>query len=776
GVGLDTWLRARHSRQAAYTEYGYLGLSEIRRLSEVSGEQGLFESLLVYENYPVAPRESGALQIVEMTGYEQTNYPLTVVVASDEQLHLRVEYSVSRFAGSTVRRLLSHLVTVLKGMSALGGEATWQNLRLLSQAEEAQLLGWSGEGGRYAGEASLPARFEAQVSRTPEQVALIYRETALSYRALNARSNRLAHALRCRYAKETGGALVADTLIGLYVERGLEMVTGMLAILKAGGAYVPLSPEYPAERVAWMLADTGARLVLTQGACRSQLEGVIAGMAQPPGLLVVDDEEAVSGYAEENPVRRSGGEDLAYVIYTSGTTGRPKGVMQNQRNVINIFIATEGEFKFDEKDIWVLYHSYSFDFSVWEIWGALLYGGCLIIPEKEVILDVYKFAELCRDKQVTILNQTPRAFYNFVDVVVSNGIRFPNLRKIIFGGDKLSLDRINPWWSIAQNNTVELVNMYGITEITIHATYKKLSPDENPFIANIGRPLRSAKAYVLDFNNPGKQVPVGIPGELYIGGLGLARGYLNQPVLTAERFLENSFATEQERACGLTRLYRTGDRVRWLPGGELEYLGRTDSQIKLRGFRVEPGEIESAIGSFEGVAQSVVILRDTGEACYLVAYVVPINKKGIVDISVLKTWLSHQLPEYMVPSVIIIIDEIPLTVNGKLDQKKLPEPMVNIDKRKEQIFDTLVEKEIRLIIEDITKLNDFDDDLDFFQLGIDSLNVVKMKTKIFYKFGLDISLKLIYENFTLSSLAMCVSSLMEKENTKVSGLVKKIRL
>ncbi len=741
GVGLDSWLRVQQSRQAEYTEYGYLGLSEIRRQSEVSGEQGLFESLLVYENYPVGPVEAGALQITGMAGNEQTNYPLTVVVASDEQLHLRVEYNESRFAGSTARRLLSHLVTVLKGMSALEGEASWQNLRLLSQAEEAQLLGWSGEGGRYAGEASLPARFEAQVRRTPERVALIYREAALSYRELNARSNRLAHALRRRYAEETGGELVADTLIGLYVERGLEMVTGILAILKVGGAYVPLSPEYPAERVAWMLADTGARLVLTQGACRSQLAEVIAGMAKPPGLLSVDDDEAVSGEGEENPVGISGGEDLAYVIYTSGTTGRPKGVMVSHNSLVNLIIAQTEHFELEKVNKTILYADYVFDASVFELFANLVNNVTVYICDQFERKDVDALCSLLIKSEADIIT-LPAAI---IPLIKAESLRF--LKTIIVAGEIPSVDKLNEF---SQGRRV--INAYGPTEVTVCTTFNEYKSGDTA--ANIGKPIKNLRCYVLDEHK--KLLPVGVPGELYIGGAGLARGYLNQPGLTAERFVENPFASEKDRVSGFTRLYRTGDRARWLPEGKLEYLGRKDSQIKLRGFRIDTSEIENILNESESVSHSVVVVREKDKTTFLAAYIVPSLSEKI-NILQLKENLLKILPEYMIPATFNIIDEIPLTINGKINKSALPEPSEFL--REKYISpESGLEHKLRDIWYQVLGRDNIGVNDSLFALGGDSISIMRIGSLVRNELGINLPLNLLYTSKTISNLAREINS------------------
>ena len=364
------------------------------------------------------------------------------------------------------------------------------------------------------------------------------------------------------------------------------------------------------------------------------------------------------------------------MIYTSGTTGKPKGVMVEHSNVVRLFTCTNHQFSFNAKDVWTMFHSYVFDFSVWELWGALIYGGKLIVISQEQTKDIESFYHLCKEYEVSILNQTPSAFYRFADIASNaSGPSGIALRYIIFGGEALNIKQLRSWWNFQTQNKLatKLINMYGITETTVHVTYKELTQDEI-IQSNIGKPLADLKAYVLDSNN--NPVPVGVTGELYIGGAGVARGYLNQRELTEERFIATPFATEADGAKGYTRLYKTGDLVRWLADGNLEYIGRNDEQVKLRGYRIELGEIEHALSGIGGIHQSCVVARERktelGSSKYLVGYYVLDNNAERLTPAVILAKLSAVLPEYMVPAALVAVESFPLTINGKLDKGGLP--------------------------------------------------------------------------------------------------------
>ena len=549
----------------------------------------------------------------------------------------------------------------------------------------------------------LHRRFEAHAARTPGAIALTFEGRAVTYGELNARANALAHRLQ-----DLG--VGPGVLVGMFVERSVEMVVGLLGVLKAGGAYLPMDPVYPRERLGWMLEDSAAPVLLTQAALRDRLPEHAAhvicldesGAPADPGVRVAGVRTRTPGPGDTEPTLGSeygpqppdvclddffpplpGGEgtgssnsdsgvtpaDLAYVIYTSGSTGKPKGVPVTHANVGRLLDATDPWFHFGPADVWTLFHSFAFDFSVWEIWGALACGGRLVIVPYLVSRSPEAFHALLVDEQVTVLNQTPSAFRQLIraDEAAGTGPGDLALRFVIFGGEALELQGLRPWFDRHGDRKPRLMNMYGITETTVHVTYRPVSAADLanfPGSSPIGRPIPDLKLYVLDKHL--QPVPAGVAGEIHVGGAGVARGYLNRPALTAERFIPDPFGGEPG-----ARLYKSGDLARRRPDGELEYLGRADDQVKIRGHRVELGEIEAALGRHPSVREAAVVVREiTPGDPRLVAYVVGRD----LPIADLRERLKGELPPYMVPSAIVALDALPLTANGKVDRRALPAP------------------------------------------------------------------------------------------------------
>jgi len=496
--------------------------------------------------------------------------------------------------------------------------------------------------------------FVEQVQRTPDNIAILFGDETLTYRQLHERSNQLAN-----YLRNLG--VQAETLVPICIDRSIEMAVGLLGISKAGGAYVPIDPEYPIDRIRYQLADTGASIALTDAASAELLTGL-------DGLNTIirldTDWSEIAKEPETLPAASISPSNLAYIIYTSGSTGRPKGVMIEHINIVRLFITDRPLFSFGEQDVWTLFHSFCFDFSVWEMYGALFFGGRLIIVPTAVARDASAFGQLLAENKVTILNQTPSAFYALQDYIITASPALA-LRYIIFGGEALNPGKIKPWKQ--KYPDCRMINMYGITETTVHVTYQELgSQHMNTPLSIIGEPIPTLQLYILDENR--QSVPIGTEGELYVGGAGLARGYLNKPNLTEERFIPDPFTNDTAGH----RLYRTGDLARKLPDGNIEYLGRIDNQVKIRGFRIEPGEIENVILQHPGIKEAIVVAKEdpAGDKC-LVAYVIaqkPFNKLPLI------ARMTSTLPEYMVPRLIVPLEKIPLTANGKVDKKALPDP------------------------------------------------------------------------------------------------------
>ncbi|MDS9726532.1 amino acid adenylation domain-containing protein, partial [Pseudomonas aeruginosa] len=576
-------------------------------------------------------------------------------------------------------------------------------LPLLDAPERRQTLSeWNPAQRECAVQGTLQQRFEEQARQRPQAVALILDEQRLSYGELNARANRLAH---CLIARGVG----ADVPVGLALERSLDMLVGLLAILKAGGAYLPLDPAAPEERLAHILDDSGVRLLLTQG-------HLLEHLPRQAGVEVLAiDGLVLDGYAESDPLTTLSADNLAYVIYTSGSTGKPKGTLLTHRNALRLFSATEAWFGFDERDVWTLFHSYAFDFSVWEIFGALLYGGRLVIVPQWVSRSPEDFYRLLCREGVTVLNQTPSAFKQLMAMACSADMatQQPALRYVIFGGEALDLQSLRPWFQRFGDRQPQLVNMYGITETTVHVTYRPVSEAdlEGGLVSPIGGTIPDLSWYILDRDlNP---VPRGAVGELYIGRAGLARGYLRRPGLSATRFVPNPFPGGAGE-----RLYRTGDLARFQADGNIEYIGRIDHQVKVRGFRIELGEIEAALAGLAGVRDAVVLAHDGVGGTQLVGYVVADSAEDAERLrESLRESLKRYLPDYMVPAHLMLLERMPLTVNGKLDRQALPQPDASLSQQAYRAPGSELEQRIAAIWAEILGVERVGLDDNFFELG-----------------------------------------------------------
>ncbi len=681
--------------------------------------------------------------------FEQTNFDLLVDVSrgmDDDMMSLTMVYDGQAFDEGMIARLGQYYVKAFELMLA-GLDEPHHAQSLLSDGEVRQLLvEWNATATKYPRDTCLHQLFEAQVERSPEAVALVFDEQQLSYRELNERANQLAHYLRAQGVRP-------DTLVGLCIERSLEMVVGILGILKAGAGYVPLEPTYPQERLDYMIADSAPALVLTQGS----LQGRLAGTAVPR-LLLDEEREMVSAYPTSNPRAAEVGvrsKHLAYVIYTSGSTGKPKGVMVEHRHVQRLLASTEADFRFGPQDVWTLFHSYAFDFSVWELWGALTYGGKLVVIPNWVARSPEDFYQLLRRHQVTVLNQTPTAFTQLAHVDEDKQEALA-LRVVVFGGEALNLSELKGWVARHGDEAPVLVNMYGITETTVHVTYRRIWQEDitGELGSVIGRPLADLRVYLLDTHQG--LVPVGTVGEMYVGGRGVARGYLNQAELTAERFIANPYVAGE-------RLYKTGDLARYLAGGELEYLGRADDQVKIRGYRIELGEIEQQLGAMAGVSAAVVLAReDESGRKRLVAYVMPSEYPVEVEqqaalrpslISGYREGLAASLPDYMVPSAFVILAEMPLTPNGKLDRKALPSPegedvqaAVYVAPR------NATEQAMCEVWQEVLGLDRIGIEDNFFSLGGDSILSIRIVSMLKGR-GVSVEIKDIFQHQTIEQLA-----------------------
>ncbi|HFZ1924534.1 TPA: amino acid adenylation domain-containing protein, partial [Serratia marcescens] len=568
-------------------------------------------------------------------------------------------YDAASVADEQMLRATQHLLMLLNDAVRAGSHRrTVGELSLVSEEERAQLLqGLNHTVASHSPTACLHRLFEAQVKRTPEAIAVTYGDDSLTYAELNTQANRWAHRL-----VQLG--VQPDSLVALCAGRGLPMLVGLLGILKAGGAYVPLDPAYSGERLQYILADSAPVLLLADELGRQALGG-----CEVPVLALEQPLTGESDDLQDVGVRPA---HLAYVIYTSGSTGKPKGVMVEHRQVARLFSATNAWFNFSAADRWCLFHSFAFDFSVWEIWGAWLYGGQLFIVPQAIARSAPDFYHFVCRSGITVLNQTPSAFKAFIQAQAHSEAR-QQLREIVFGGEMLKPCDLAPWFARPENRQTRLINMYGITETTVHVTYRPLSAQDTAITTSpIGSRIPDLRMYLLGAD--GEPVPMGAIGELYVGGEGVARGYLNRPELTAERFLDDPF----NRAPG-ARMYRTGDLARYLPGGDIEYLGRNDQQVKIRGFRIECGEVEAQLSTDPRVRSVAVDAIDDGDGGKrLVAWVVPAQEAERATLATgLRQHLQARLPDYMVPVAYVWLEALPLTGNGKLDKRALPVPQVD---------------------------------------------------------------------------------------------------
>jgi amino acid adenylation domain-containing protein len=715
----------------------------------------LFQVALVLQNTAEQALEMPGLQAggvggeVEETGAAKFDLLLSLAERGDE-LRGSLEYSLDLFEAETIGRMARQLERVLK--AACGDESRRvSELPLLSEGERERIVvDWNRPERRYACEGNLVEGFARAARRSPEAVALTFGDERLTYAELDARSNRLANHLVALGARPESRA-------GLLLERSAEMVVAILAVLKAGAAYVPLEAAAPPERLAFMLEDAGCSLLLTTAESAARLP-------HQAGATVVAldaDADAIDARGDEAPAPTAGPDNAAYVIYTSGSTGRPKGVVVTHANVLRLMSATEAWFSFSPSDVWTMFHSYAFDFSVWELWGALLYGGRLVVVPYWVSRSPDAFYSLLLRERVTVLNQTPSAFRQLMqaegrldadggaesEAAAEAGAELA-LRVVVFGGEALEPSSLRPWYEGRGESGPLLVNMYGITETTVHVTYRPLSraDAEAGRGSLIGRRIPDLRLYVLDKGM--RPVPAGVAGELYVGGGGLARGYLNRPGLTAERFVPDPFSG----ASG-SRLYRTGDLARWDSAGELEYLGRADQQVKVRGFRIETGEVEAALRSHEGVREAAVVAREDGKGDkQLVAYVVAADGAG-PSAAELRAHLGALLPDYMTPSSFVALDSLPLTPNGKLDRKALPAPESDGALRAEYVAPrTSAERALAEVWGEVLGAARVGVEDNFFDLGGDSIRSVQV-VALARERGLSFSLQQLFEHQTVAGLS-----------------------
>ncbi|HEY0606234.1 MAG TPA: amino acid adenylation domain-containing protein, partial [Herpetosiphonaceae bacterium] len=700
--------------------------------SEIPRGQSLFDSLVIFENYPiqdaVVARREASLRMEHARGVEQSNYPLNIAVVPSAELEVLISYNSARFDDAAITRMLGHLHTLLSSMAVDPGQRL-ADLSLLTAAERQQLEAWNTTAQPYAQDRLAHELVARQAARTPEATALICGPEQLSYAALDGRANQLAH-----YLQTLG--VGPETRVALYLDRSLDLVVALLAVWKAGGAYVPIDPSYPAERVAFILDDAQPVVVLTQPHLEATLP---ASSAQ---LVRLDTEAAtIAAQPVTPPVSGAGLTNLAYLIYTSGTTGTPTAVAVEHGQLLQVLHASQTTFGYQATDVQPWLASVAFDIAVFELVNPLIAGGTVVIQTQAQILDL---PQLVADLHGwTLLHAVPSLLREIVEQAkhVTTPNAFAGLRRIWVGGDAVPPELLADTLSVFPQ--AELVVLYGPTEGTIICACAVVDPLHLPTRQLIGRPLPNAQLRLYDVH--GQLVPLGVAGELYLGGGSVTRGYLHRPELTAEKFV----------IIDGQRWYRTGDRARYLPDGTLEFLGRTDSQVKIRGYRIEVGEVEAVLAQHEAVREAVVLVRtDVPGDVRMVAYVVP-QPEHIAGLGDLRDFLLNKLPAYMVPSAFVVLPALPLTPHGKVDRKALPAPEQTHAEQDDRYVAprTPVEDVLASIWADVLRRERVGILDSFFDLGGHSLLATQLISRIREAFQVELPLRSLFELPTVEGLA-----------------------
>ncbi|MEC4817968.1 MAG: amino acid adenylation domain-containing protein, partial [Scytonema sp. PMC 1069.18] len=715
----------------------------------------VFQTLFAVQNAPLGKIDLPGLTVTTIrldNGGAKFDITLILELSAEGWL-ATLEYNSDLFTQETAQQMLGHYRQLLSSV-VMNPDVCIQNLALLTENERRKLLGLGSVSNSVNYElGNLVDFFARSVCAYGDRIAVkvlgmenepLRREERqeLTYRELDQCSSRLAAFLR----KE---GVFGEVRVGIFQERDEELLVSILAVLKAGGTYVPLDPVYPLERLGWIMEDSGIAFMITKAALLSSVPSSNAEIIVLDNLeSVVDEREFVFEPQKIHP------HQAAYIIYTSGSTGRPKGCVVTHNNVTRLLRSTESWFNFNQNDVWTLFHSFAFDFSVWEIWGALLYGGKLVVVPYLESRSPEAFRTLLKNEGVTILNQTPSAFRQLIRTETDATYRLSTLRAVIFGGEALELQSLRPWMELygdgssQENGCPRLINMYGITETTVHVTYRPIEGKdiEQNCGSVIGTPIPDLSLYILD--EEFEPVPIGVSGEIYVGGMGVSRGYLNHPTLTAQRFVPDPFSGKLG-----ARLYRTGDLARRLVNGDLEYLGRSDQQVKVRGFRIELGEIEAALVAIPQVLEAVAIAFSQNEDNKrLVAYVVPNGEPP--ERSDLRAALKECLPDYMIPAAFVFLDTIPLTAQGKVDRKALPVPDWSHSAARQSLVlpQSPVEKIICQVWEQVLGIDAVGVEDNYFELGGDSIMALKVVTEM-RRCGWEVKVKDIFEQQTLKQLA-----------------------
>ncbi|MEH2123776.1 amino acid adenylation domain-containing protein [Nostoc sp.] len=735
------WELLQRVRQVALNAYAHQDVPFEQVVEALQPERNLsysplFQVMFVLQNTPPGKLELPGLTLTPLEIENPTaKYDLTLLMTETEQgLTASLEYNSDLFEQATITRMAKHFVTLLEGI-VTNPQQRVSELPLLTQREQHQLLvEWNDTQAEYPLDKCIHQLFEEQVARTPNAVAVVFENEHFTYHELNTRANQLANYLRSL-------GVGADTLVGICVERSLDMVVGLLGILKAGGAYVPLDPEYPQDRLSFMLENAQVKVLLTQ-------QHLVNKLPEHSAIICLDsDRETIEQNGNSNPVNTATSGNLVYVIYTSGSTGKPKGAGVYHRGFLNLVNWLVTDYQFTSKDSTILISSLSFDLTHKNIFAPLIIGGILNLPpdgfDPSYILDVIS------KQRVTWVNCTPSTFYSILTSVDDSFAKTRSLRYVFLGGEPISIPSLLSW----QNSpycSAKIVNSYGPTECAdVCSAYTVEQPKDflNKSIP-IGKPLANIKLHIVDQNL--QLVPVGVIGELCIAGIGVGMGYINDLQRTNEKFISNPFSDDESE-----RLYKTGDLVRYLDDGNIEYLGRIDNQVKIRGFRIELGEIETVLNTHPQIQQAVVVAREDNRGDKrLVAYLAATDRS--LTTYQLREFLKHQLPEYMVPSAIVILESLPLTPSGKVNRRALPKPDLQSGADKYVAPRTPIEEMLAQIWAQVLKVEQIGIHDNFFELGGHSLLATQVISRLRQAFGVELPLRCLFESPVLAQLSESV--------------------
>jgi len=718
------WLSDFQQEQASIHQFEYTPLVDIQGWSEVPNNLPLFNSIFVFENYPIAEavkEQKNTLVISDLKSFEKTNYQITVVISPGNQIGLEIAYETHRIEYAAIRRILEQMQFMLDQIV----KNPQQQIREINLTSGMELKGRNTNPQPFENNLTIPELFERQVKDDPSKIAVHFNQESLSYGQLNEKANRLARLL-------IKNGLVPESIVGISLNRSLDTVVAVMAVLKAGGAYLPIDPEYPKERIDYMLEDSGIRYVITH----HNISEIFTG--RDLTVLQLDDlDNALAQSSKENPQVNISPNNLAYVIYTSGSTGRPKGVLLQHGGAINMFQNMKKDFLLEPGKSFLQLSSFSFDAAAGELFAPLLSGAIVQMVDKNTLLDMDKLVPFLNENQVKIATIPP----SLLSLLPPEEINC--FETIVSVGDACTMDLAKRW-----SSKIRFMNGYGPTEGTIGATWGLVdSSEEGRQMATIGRPLGNVAIHILDpFLNP---VPIGVPGEIHIGGIGVARGYHHRPDLSAEKFIPDPFSEIPG-----ARIYKTGDLARFMEDGRIDFVGRVDFQIKIRGFRIELGEIEAEISQIESIKDTAVLAwGEQADSKNIVAYFVSEDDVEI-DVDQLRNSLRDSLPEYMLPSAFIEMDAFPLTPNGKINRKALPAPdSLNLTSGQYVAPRNPEEELLATLWADVLNLDKVGVENNFFDLGGHSLLATQLISRISDAFDVEIELRNLFEQPTIAQIA-----------------------